>query len=383
MNDLGVSLHSHDGETDFFTAAQRKNAQTGKLLIVPTYLEPNFGWPARIASPVRGVYRTIPKYASEDLKAVADANEPFDGTLEDYARLAAARLMEHLKSHWDATRPTLFVHSSGYDSRILSSCLAALRDEGFDLGRLHFRCRPPEEKSFVEVMRRQGWAPEQYSVFEMPEVDPLDVGAWDRPGVSPWLPVTSQINFWRDVVPYEEEKDWNLVGGSGGGEAVEYPALRKPPTVPWQYCANAPLQRWFGYFPDGTDFAADVEARFAKVLFPYFGEAHVRTIAALPDRFIGFHESGCDNVRAAILATFKDSTLDVPRLPRTYSWSISPGRWEEMRRRYAESIFVREVPGAPAADQLLATMQMNFFTKDSNAERLWRLSSLWEKVRGS
>lgn len=379
MNDMGVSLHAHDGLENFFEAAK----QAKELRINPKYLNPDMGWPDRDDSPVLGIKRTIPAFVSDVIDQTLDLpreSVEFKGTLSEFGKEARDRLMSHLREYWDASRPTLFACSSGYDSRILSSCLAALRDDGFDLGELHIRCRPPEQESFLAVMKRQGWAPEQYSVYEMPTVDPLDVGCWDRPGVSPWLPVTSQINFWRDIVPYEEEKNWNLFGGSGGGEAVEYPSIGKPPTVPWKFCENKPVQRWFSYFPDGTDFAADVESRFAKVLFPYFGARYIGAIAQLPDRFLGFTPSGCDNIRAAILSTFKDSTLDIPRLPRTYSWSISPKRWSDMQTRYAKSAFLREVSGAPSAKQLLSAMMENFFTSNSHAERIWRLASLWEAV---
>lgn len=380
MNDLGVSLHAHNGDSTFLAVARRFNALDGQLEVDPKYLSIGFGWPDRTDSPLRHIKRTIPVFGPY-AASCAETNDPFTGTLVEYGRLAHETLKKHLREHWDATRPTLFCHSSGYDSRILSSILAELRDEGFDLGRVHFRCRPPEERSFVSIMATQRWEPSQYSVFRMPDTDPLDVGVWERPGVSPWLPVTSQINFWRDIVPYEDEKHWNLIGGSGGGEAVEYPSQPKPPTVPWQFCANKPLQRWFSYFPDGTDFAADVEARFAKVLFPYFGAAHVRTIARLDDAFLGFHPSGCDNVRAAILAACKYDVLETARLPRTYAWSISPARWDDMEKKYAASAFLRETPGAPPADVLIAMMKRDFFTSRSQAERIWRFAAVYEVAR--
>ncbi len=385
MNDLGVSLHSHGDLARFLSfphflgAAQALGPSHGGLTFDVRYLVAGFA-PSRTDSPAVGVERTIPLFATDDLAEYANRTDiEFQGTLAEYAQVAKTRLKDHIRAHWDATRPTLVSHSSGYDSRILSSCLAELRDEGFDLGELHFRCREPEGAAFVEIMEREGWAPDQYSVFDAPADDPFDVGVWDRPGVSAWLPVTSQINHWRDIVPYDEEKNWNLFGGSGGGEAVEYPSQPKPPIVPWQFCANPAVQRWFSYFLDGTDFVADVEERFAKVMFPYFGEGHIRTIAELPDRFLGFHESGCDNIRAAILETFSDSTLDIPRMPRTYAWAISERRWAEMRDRYARSVFLREVSGAPQPDALIAEMRRHFFT-GGRAERLWRLAALWEQI---
>ena len=385
VNDLGISLHAHNGYPTFLDAARAAKAAYG-ISVNPKYLEPSGVRPDCTDSPICEVERTIPDPLDGKVADAIIRNEPFPGTVEDYAALAVDRLLAHLRTHWDASRPTLFAHSSGWDSRILSHCLVTLRDEGFDLGTLHFRCREPEHESFLRVMQRQGWALDQYSVFAPPEKDPMDVGVWERPGVSPWMPVTSQINFWRDIVPYEEERNWNLIGGSGGGEASEYPSLRKAPTVLWRFCENRPVQLWWSYFPDGTDFAADVEARFAKVLFPYFGANHIKTVAQQNPDHLGFSsarpfsDAFCDNIRAAMLGRFKENTLDILRQPRTYKWSISEERWEDMQRKYAASDFARNVPYAPKPDELIRAMRANFFTSNSYAERLWRFAALWEII---
>ena len=386
MNDLGVSLHSHNELPTFRDAVAAANDRHGGLRFDHRYFDPAFA-PGRGDSPVIGVKRTVPRYAYVGLSLILDHEHEFHGGVEDYGAIAADRLTRHIAENWDKSRPTLVLHSNGYDSRILSSCLARLRDSGTNLGTVHFRCHEPEGKHFLEIMRRQDWHPSQYSVFKDPDEDVFDVGHWDRPGTSAWLPVTTSANFWRDIVPYDEEPYWNLMTGIGGGESCEYPTLKKPPFVPWRFCENKPVQLWFSYFIDGTDYVGDIESRFAKALFPYFGALHIRTIAALPDRFLGYENGGdwtnaCDLVRASILRQFKDPLLDLPRAPRTYRWSISARRWGEMHSNYAKSAFLREVPGAPAADDLIARMQATWFSQtDNSAERLWRLAALWEAVR--
>jgi len=380
MNDLGVSLHAHNRKPTFRRALIELLAAGERPQFNPDYLTPNFT-PSQTDSPVVGISRTIPIYTTmhPDVEEMVEQETlSWGGPLEDYAKFAQTSLLVHLTDFWDPDVPTLIPHSSGYDSRILSSCLAQMRKDGVDLGRVHFRCRPPEQESFLAIMQRQGWEPHEYSVYDMSGEDPLDVGAWDRPGTSPWLPVTSQINFWRDIVPYEEEENWNLCGGSGGGESVEYPTLGKPPSIGWHYCANHQVNRWFGYFPDGTDWAADIEGRFNMAMFPFFSSAWIAVIANLPDRHLGFHPSGCDTIRAAVLQHFDDNLLDIPRQPRTYSWSISNARWVAMHAHYDRSIFAHTVPGAPSADQLIGELRDNFFKKTSRAERLWRLAALWE-----
>lgn len=375
VGDLGVSLHSHDQLPSFLDAATTRSEKREELIFDARYLKAGFE-PAQYDSPIIGVNRTIPVFVEPDV--VADF-VPFTGSLGEYAEQAKTRLLAHLRDHWDASRPTLVSHSSGYDSRILSCCLVELREDGFDLGELHFRCHDPEGPGFLELMRRQGWHPSQYSVFAGPVADPLDVGRWDDPGTSPWLSITHQLNYWRDIVPYDEEREWQLLTGSGGGECFEYPSQPKPPSVDWRLCPNSPVQRWLSYFIDGTDVLADYAARFHRVLSPYFGTRHIQTVAELPDRFLGFDESGCDHVRAAILRTFADSTLDIPRTVRFYTWNVSPQRWTRMRDQYAASRFLREVPGAPDPDVLISRIQATLCSRDP-AERIWRLAALWEAV---
>ena len=384
MNDLGIFLHEHNGHPTFLDAAKAYYAQRGCFEIHPNYLVPGFlpGFGMNQSdSPIFGISRDPPRYSTPELAEYLGEGHDFGGTIEQYAAMARGRLVDHLRRYWDASRPTLVLHSNGYDSRIISSCLVVLRDEGFKLGKVHFRCHEPEGTSFLQIMHRQGWTVDQYSVFEFPETNLFDVGRWAFPGTSPWLPVTTFANFWGDIVPEGDEKRWNLVCGVGGGEVFEYPALSKNPFVPWQFCVNPPVQRWLSYFIDCTDYIADVEARFAKVLFPYFGEAHIRTAAALPDRFLGIERNGCDFVRAAILRTFSDSLLDLPRVPRTYNWFISRERWRHIHDRYAASAFLRDVPEAPHPDVLIKRMQSTFFDQvDNTAERLWRLASLWDSI---
>ena len=73
--------------------------------------------------------------------------------------------------------------------------------------------------------------------------------------------------------------------------------------------------------------------------------------------------------------------MDLPRVLRTYEWRVSEKRWSEMRDRYAASKFLRDVPGAPSADDLIGRMRATWFSQtDNTAERLWRFASLWEVI---
>jgi len=72
----------------------------------------------------------------------------------------------------------IFLHSAGYDSRLLSGIMAMLRDKGRDMN-IHFRCHQPECEDFVKIMQAEGWPKEQYSCWQGPEEDYYDVGRAD------------------------------------------------------------------------------------------------------------------------------------------------------------------------------------------------------------
>jgi len=383
MNDLGVNLHDYgdpDGEPKTFLDVVQEHHLAGyRLVLDHRYRDRNFK-PAQDDSPVVGIIRNTPRWIGGE----PNFGEPWPESLERFGWYAADALKRHFLEHFfetgDNKHPTLVLHSSGYDSRILSSCLMWFRRQGHDLGQIHFRCHDPEGPTFVQIMQRQGWEPHEYSVFEWPEHDRFDIGLWENPGVSGWLPLTAEGNFWRDLVPYGEEKNFNLIGGSGGGEASEYPTLGKPPTVPWQFCDNRPVNQWLQFFPDGTEVVAGITANFRKVIFPFFGKAHIETISRLPRRFLKYESNGCDMFRAAILRTFDEDTLDIPRAKRTYDWKVSDERWEDMSRKYAASHFYTEMAG-PDPSPLFEEMMRNPWV--SWPGRIWRLAAVIERaVRG-
>ena len=69
---------------------------------------------------------------------------------------------------WEPGKTMVILHSSGYDSRILSGCIRKLQKERGDawLGDVLFLCNRWEGKSFLEIMRLQGWKKSQYAVYD-------------------------------------------------------------------------------------------------------------------------------------------------------------------------------------------------------------------------
>jgi hypothetical protein len=69
---------------------------------------------------------------------------------------------------WDPTKTHVVFHSSGYDSRVISGCLRKLRNERGDewLGQVLFLSERWEAALFRQIMRAQGWQPEQYATHD-------------------------------------------------------------------------------------------------------------------------------------------------------------------------------------------------------------------------
>lgn len=61
---------------------------------------------------------------------------------------------------WDDNRFHMIMHSSGYDSRIMSLALRELNKDN-----LLFVCLEPEGSVFENIMRHQGWRDDQYMIY--------------------------------------------------------------------------------------------------------------------------------------------------------------------------------------------------------------------------
>ena len=68
---------------------------------------------------------------------------------------------------WDPAKTKVVFHSSGLDSRVISSCIRKLNQERGDewLGNILFLSNRWESKPFTKIMKAQGWKPSQYAAY--------------------------------------------------------------------------------------------------------------------------------------------------------------------------------------------------------------------------
>ena len=85
---------------------------------------------------------------------------------------AAARLLPIIRQRiidtWQPSKFHFIYHSSGYDSRVISSIIRSLYLERGDdwLGKVVFATNKWEATPFREIMLREGWTPDQYYIHD-------------------------------------------------------------------------------------------------------------------------------------------------------------------------------------------------------------------------
>jgi len=129
------------------------------------------------------------------------------------------RLRDVVRENWAVGGTNVVLHSSGFDSRMLSWTIRKLYEELGDdwLGQVLFLCSRWEAKTFKAIMKYEGWEPDQYWVdnegvpnreYYAPEL--LDFrGAWQRANGISAIPVNL---FWR---PVELAQQAGLIPGDG------------------------------------------------------------------------------------------------------------------------------------------------------------------------
>ena len=107
-------------------------------------------------------------FGSEDIKA-----EPM--SITEYIERAFDAFKLAILSKWDSEKFHVVMHSSGYDSRLVSWAIRALYDEFGDnhMGSVLFLNNYWEAEQFKQIMEYEGWDDSQYVVFNEFIKDPL------------------------------------------------------------------------------------------------------------------------------------------------------------------------------------------------------------------
>lgn len=147
-------------------------------------------------------FDTVPASFSHIFSLVqAKVETPISIAIADYI----TKLEQIIEQYWDPTLFHVHYHSSGWDSRIISTILRKLYlKNGMDwLGEILFVCAKWEGAEFREIMRRQGWNKDWYTVYNenVPEneyfVSAFNfITAWQQLGA----PMTFPVNQWWFII---------------------------------------------------------------------------------------------------------------------------------------------------------------------------------------
>lgn len=86
---------------------------------------------------------------------------------EEYAQKIFMAFKAAIKRHWNPSKFKIITHSSGSDSRLISTAIKHLHNELGDewLGDILFVEAGGEFEGFLEIMKVQEWKPSQYAVY--------------------------------------------------------------------------------------------------------------------------------------------------------------------------------------------------------------------------
>lgn len=271
-----------------------------------------------------------------------------ENVLSAYARNLRYALIMYWQSVLVPDQKYIVFHSAGFDSRIMSLSLMEYREMGYKhiTDNIHFRCHQPEGPMFMEIMKRQGWDSKQYSVYSGPTDDYYDIGRPDLP-LNGWQNYNQQMNFWADIIPESDEKNWILISGLGGeifkfiAQAKTNNAINKQYTQP-HHCNNKIMNMFYEHYPFHGEWEGYWRRRFKELLLPFFSYIYLTfSLKVNPDFCIFDGEK--DTVRSEVvksyITTHKTDCFNITYGHHDYSWNISQQRKDTIKNSFFNSKF--------------------------------------------
>ena len=266
-----------------------------------------------------------------------EAQIPTTASFDDFLISLKEGLRKSILNLWNPADKHLMLHSAGFDSRIISGMLAELRDEGMNLGEIHFRCHQPECEGFFEIMKREKWKEDQYSCYCGSVRDYYNIGVSDI-SVNGFVNYNQQMNFWWDIVPRAEEKDWNLIIGLGGEMFKYIGGFKKPNFV---YCDNFGLNMLIDMTPGYGEWEGQWATRFKNLIMPFAGYEYLEVASKVHTEWCTRNKE-TDDVRFSLSKLFDYNITEIPWGSHDYKWDISRSRKAEMMNLYHTGEFFKK-----------------------------------------
>lgn len=335
----GILTNGTDEDFDIIALAKRTPGITFNEL----YLQRGFV-PGYYETPFKQIkFQETQKCVKPEYAYITKAIQSTTKRMDDYCDDLIEATLNYFRAIIDPTEKYLVLHSAGFDSRIMSMALMMLRDEiGEDFTQnFHFRCHQPEGPMFIEIMKRQGWHPDQYSVYDGPYYNYYNIGRSDLP-LNGFQNYNQQMKFWNDIVPEKDEKNWNLIIGLGG-EVYKYLAKysHETPTV----CQNKALHLLLNHNPGRGEWEGLYQRWFKSLLMPFFSYSYLAQSLKVNPVWCKFNGE-TDSIRYHVVKRLSDRTgvdcLQIPYGKHDYSWNISSAFKKEMLRIWMNSRFYND-----------------------------------------
>lgn len=315
---------------DFIRLARQQSFLTFNL----AYLNPKnrFHW---FETPFREIrFTTLEERIRPEFKHLLKEQKQTKQTIEQHTGKLVEGIKQYLTENLKPDQKYLFLHSGGYDSRIISACMKDLWDEGmrFDI---HFRCHQPEGLMFNEIMKREGWPKSMYSVYPGRDDNYYQIGYLERP-LNGWHNYNQSMNFWNDII--NDEREYTLITGLGG-ELFKYIAIHSNDPRP-KRCENDLINILLQFNPDEGQWDGLYMKNFKDLLMPLFGYPYLTHSLTVNPRWCKFNGQ-TDSVRIETTKRFKYKITDIPYGKHDYSWNLSDVFFRNMDRKFRSSLFYK------------------------------------------
>lgn len=353
-----------------------KKIKSKNLTLNENYLNPNFSASSYQQTPFNEITNiSISNKLPKDRSYLLDAQDEYDLPFDDIIKLIKDAIKGYIVKCWDPTKPKLFLHSSGYDSRIISGIITELREEKGDewIGDIHFRCHQPEGKLFKKIMKAEGWKNHQFSLWEdvKENNDHYNLGRIEP--VNGFMPCIQQYDFFSDYTK-GREKDIIIIGGIYGGELFDYPARGKKHFKKFKYCDNNLFNSLNNYILDEAGAITQYFDDHNYAIFPFLSYDYLSVATRMPKKYIrrkkNIERTRPDNIREALVKSFKFDIYSIPYVGHSYSWNITNKTWNNMSNFYHNSKFYNDYKiniGIP-------------FKLQSYEDYIWTFSILYDKI---
>jgi len=251
----------------------------------------------------------------------------FNGTYEEYLDQVLKKL-EKLLLRLNPNEKYLFSHSSGSDSRIISSVMACLKAQGkakFD-NVLFFCWGRPEEELFLKLMKMGGW--DNFIIKDDFMDNAFDVGE-EGTSVNGWNSYMSQSKFWKGI------------RGKGDINRSEYIFLSGADS----YAFEATYDKWVHartFFSDRGESIHRLSDIFKDTLFPFLTYEILNLNFMIPPEWKNIPDPKInrDKIRTDLVG--KLGLLHIPAQTLSYNLNFTEDRKKKMINLFNKSKFKKD-----------------------------------------